>query len=700
MSNPDPDPRLPDFPSRPDRSGEESGTEEALLPGSSTRWLTEAKAAPWPEALDEPGRLAAFWRRFPPAPAPAPPSGREFLPLVIGVTGHRDPRPEDLPSLRGSLRGVFATLRAHCPHTPLLLLSALADGADRLTAEVFLETPGARLAVPLPLELGDYLRTIDDRAAFEALLARAENVFLIPEPPPVEDGPGMPEPDYRREPHCYAALGAFLVERSHLLLALWDGKAIEKIGGTSQVARQALTGQAGLQPGLRAELLPLTGHPLLHIHTPRRSGPDGPAETDPVPGTAVMLAPAEPEDSLDLFRLTLDRLETFNRRLPALDGRNLVPDLWPVDREGDLTQRERLIQALQTQAEALAGGWSGRLRRRLKALFVSGWVALIGFQVYRLVDFFAPGRPLWPYILACCLATAAVLAGYAQAHLGGWQNKHLSYRGLAEAWRVQFYWRVFGVERSVARQSFSGERVEDYGETRWLRLALAYTEFPAGEDLPAPAGDRDRRLLARELWLGRQRRFFLEKSAAARRKKEECLWPAIVTLALGSVWVVLAKFFQVLADVGHLEGRFLLIVFLSLVMFVAAFDTYHRLSRQVGDHRKWLAVVLAGSALISLALFFPQRPLSPGLSLVLSAGGVIFLGTGGLFVGFLKLSAHAENARRYEASERLFSRALELLALGAWPEREVIAFLGRRALMENSVWLRQHLERPINLPIS
>ena len=48
------------------------------------------------------------------------------------------------------MRGIFVGLRQRYPHTPLVLLSALAEGADRLVARVGLAA-GARLIAVLPM---------------------------------------------------------------------------------------------------------------------------------------------------------------------------------------------------------------------------------------------------------------------------------------------------------------------------------------------------------------------------------------------------------------------------------------------------------------------------------------------------------------------------------------------------------------------
>lgn len=92
------------------------------------------------------------------------------LPLVLGITGHRDLREEDREALEAFVGGVFTDLRARYPRTPLTLLSPLAEGADRLAARVALES-GVRLIVPLPMPRELYERDFPtSRAEFDRLL--------------------------------------------------------------------------------------------------------------------------------------------------------------------------------------------------------------------------------------------------------------------------------------------------------------------------------------------------------------------------------------------------------------------------------------------------------------------------------------------------------------------------------------------------
>ena len=55
-------------------------------------------------------------------------------PVVIGVTGHRDLRGQDKEKLRAAVRGELEALHSKCPHSPLLLLTGLAEGAEKITA--------------------------------------------------------------------------------------------------------------------------------------------------------------------------------------------------------------------------------------------------------------------------------------------------------------------------------------------------------------------------------------------------------------------------------------------------------------------------------------------------------------------------------------------------------------------------------------
>src|SRR5712691_11464799 len=162
------------------------------------------------------------------------------LPLVIGVTGHRDLRDEDVPRLEREIAGIIARLRRDYldAETPIVVLSALAEGADRLVARVAL-AHGAYLIAPLPLPLDEYRRDFEpglkpgNMAEFDALFAQALAAPVMP-----LHGTSLEalRADRKKRAEQYRAVGIFIAQHCHVLLALWDGNNDNMaMGGSAEV---------------------------------------------------------------------------------------------------------------------------------------------------------------------------------------------------------------------------------------------------------------------------------------------------------------------------------------------------------------------------------------------------------------------------------------------------------------------------------
>lgn len=196
-----------------------------------------------------------------------------LIPFVIGVTGHRDLCPDDIPALETAVCSVFDELRSRMPSTPLVLLSGLAEGADQLAARVALSSRVQLIAVlPMPAPL--YRSTLDDSAQepFDALLAWASEVIDLPLGDATEEQLRA-SPDSRVD--RYEALVVFLATHSQALIALWDGVPSEKRGGTAQVVRYMLEG-----PPCASKERPPAG-PVYYIQTARLSNARAPTRGAP-----------------------------------------------------------------------------------------------------------------------------------------------------------------------------------------------------------------------------------------------------------------------------------------------------------------------------------------------------------------------------------------------------------------------------------
>ena len=148
--------------------------------------------------------------------------------FMFGVSGHRDPLEEDSPELQKQIGIVFDHFRSAYPNASFELLSPLAEGADRIAAEVGLRT-GMRLIVPLPMAQTEYERdftTTESLHEFRRLLGAAASVFEVSS---TEAGSRASK---------YAAAGDYIARQSNALILLWDGEDNSKMGGTAWVKKR------------------------------------------------------------------------------------------------------------------------------------------------------------------------------------------------------------------------------------------------------------------------------------------------------------------------------------------------------------------------------------------------------------------------------------------------------------------------------
>lgn len=147
--------------------------------------------------------------------------------LTIGVTGHRILMEED--KIVAGIDRALDSVERRDSRRPLVGLSALAEGADRLVAERILARPGARLHAVLPLPRDDYAADFaseSSRRRFRELLALTEEVLELPA--------------RSSRAGAYEAVGLYLLDHCDVVLAVWDGGRAQGRGGTGAVATRAL----------------------------------------------------------------------------------------------------------------------------------------------------------------------------------------------------------------------------------------------------------------------------------------------------------------------------------------------------------------------------------------------------------------------------------------------------------------------------
>lgn len=566
------------------------------------------------------------------------------LPIVLGVSGHRDL--EDVERVRDLLFEQIASLEKAYPFTPFVALSSLAEGADRLFAQVILDR-GIPLYVPLPFAAEEYEKDFPQSLEdFRAFCHQAEAVFTVPlaasvDPQHIGRAPDTQECHADRDLQ-YAMAGIYLAQRSHILFALWDGKPARGIGGTAQVVNYRLCGRpqdldlppADLQ---RMQHLvpfsplddPETGI-VYHMLVRRRQDP-------PLP-QGVTLERKKPP-SYDRFGDPLTRMDAYNKRLIEKGATPIHDDGAPKPRPDGLgrgifaQEYERLSQRFSRAGE-LAEHQVQDVRQSFAYIF---WVA--GLAVTCETYFSGPGWPpegwglasLWAYLILLL-----VIFWRIRTMRQNQKNMEaIDCRALAEGLRVQRAWFRSGLPDLVS-QRYLRRYSQSLG---WVRHALqgacvTYHAHPSPQDIT----------YVQTHWIDEQRNY-LRKAAKVREHR--------------------MIFFRMLA-----------IIFIALAFLLAFL----------------LAVLLSSDSLWIVTRY--KDPLT-----VVAFCIPLFTAIAGLLSGYNEFAAYEDDIREFTRNFSLFEVASERLTNASIHEQqELIRQLGLEALIENANWALLHKSHEARLP--
>jgi hypothetical protein len=624
------------------------------------------------------------------------------LPLVVGVTGHRDLRDQDIPALEAAVDGIFRRLKADYRTargpTPIIVLTALAEGADQLVARVA-QRNDAQLIAPMPMPIEEYRQDFEHGLKPNAL-EEFDAWIKLPIPKPVV--PVTPGDPAEKRNEQYRAVGLFIVRHCDILIALWDGEEEGKaVGGTAEIVDFKLNGIGlGESDSPRASLDAPEIGPVIHVVTPRvKSAEPPPVSVEPWgkeflaqfrTRLAALEAEAPADDEAKARRdakakelkraaerwTTLDIVVTltrqFNREYRGLvakkAGRERVQE--SLDRlfENPNGQRDQEAgdKAIETAgrwcnlyavADALAQKWQRRFKQDW------AWLFALGFAAFALFEVFAHLAPVGEELGArfdvqdryARMTDLLLLSGYVVAfpliygifRLGRArqdQEQFLDYRALAEALRVAVFWKLNGIGSVADAYPIKLPR-----ELAWVKTCLLNEElldFASGP--PATAPDPKSYGWARTIWIDGQLSYFRSKGPRHLEEAERCERISLIILA-GALIVAMAL----------LVGRW--------------FDA--KLLAPFILHHQWGQELL----LFCIALL-------PGLAAV--------------FAGYAEALAFRAQSRQFDRMRELFERALFLLPPTPDPAqgehvRGLFREVGSEAMRENAEWVAIYRQRPL-----
>ena len=423
--------------------------------------------------------------------------------LVVAVTGHRDIKVTEVASIEGLTRTFFANVREQFPDLPILLMSPLAEGSGRVVAKIALDM-GIEIIVPLPMPRDLYVDDFgsdNSLAEFEELCSRGE-VFELP----LVEGNTLESIRYEGPERTlqYAQLGVFLSSHCQILLAIWDGKEINKLGGTSHVVRYHLTDtMPGFikHPLISPQLLAGNENDLVYHIASSRDRRHDTMVADLSPGDAgyytatsyLNFAEQMPEAFVRIFH----QMERFNIDVTRHGAENEKESLVEDSSRDNIGEAARLIDSYFSIANKLAITFQRRVNFSLRTLYTLAVLLGLSFILYSDVENME--YMIWIFLLFFAIGVGLYLV----AKRMDWHRKYLDYRALAEGHRVLFYWRVAGVADESGSTFVHDNFLQKQDiEVGWIRNVMRFVSLTSRKyDGKPKAGGLN---YAIEHWIGHQ----------------------------------------------------------------------------------------------------------------------------------------------------------------------------------------------------
>jgi hypothetical protein len=571
------------------------------------------------------------------AVAPAPTFGR--MPFVLGVTGHRVLPANDLARIEHAVRERFAWLRRTMPHTPIVVVSAQAEGADRLVAKLATKE-GFEVWTVLPTAAGEYEKdfvTEDSRNEFHRMIEGSARILNASDLSRLN-------PEFAERPQIYVNAGYEICRLSHALLAIWDGQESDRLGGTAQVVGAFLTGR--FADAAKTSLsFPDCG---LVFHVPvgtesTESVLDDQHSRTLVPHLGDAGKPFLPQGEHELrrrFTAGLHGLDSFNRRakdlLPQPDNKadELLPRAFAWRDDAVLTNWLSLYSVADTDSYAAMN----RRHRALKAVVILFALSMMATLLY---GGLITGSS-WPLLLGLALLSVSYLVY--RSHRGSEDdNVWIGCRALSEFLRVAISWRACGIQEPY-HHVIADEQILPMD---WLGMASRWIDNEARIAAPPEHSAETAKAVAAH-WIDGQIDYFSgSKNKIDHHGKKARKFGKTSAVLIGLALVV-DLLTMVLDHVLTAQSR-------DLALEATAWTMYGY----------W--------ALLSLA------------AVVAAYSGIM---------------AHAEHESEYSHALIKFQIAQAGLAEASSSEiqGDLLIKLGKSAVRETAGWVRLHMGRPLRLP--
>jgi len=467
--------------------------------------------------------------------------------LVVGITGHRDIPEEDADKLKEKIRRIFKELMEEYPNTPLLLLTPLAEGADRIAAKAAIEE-GIDYVVVLPFQEEEYVKDFpESKEEYYNLTDKEKHrnlkgIFSLEYIMTDNAKHYGPERD-----KLYENVGAYIVRHSQILIGLWDGKEGKK-GGTSEIIKLKLKGLPDEYHPHRDKLdKPDTG-PAYIINTRRKGSNSADSTSD------LELEIKYPEDeNRDYFNDIFKRFDEFNEESEKLGKAEIEESRKKL--ANDSSDKEKFVSYIYAEADTLAIKYKRKWRYYNTILIVVGVMTTLIF-----VSYFLMNSNYLLLFYGILFTLFAILFKFLNI-FHKYHQKYVDYRVLAEGLRILFFMRLAGLHEDPEDYYLKKHRIN----FRWGR------EIIRSANIFDPQPEPDFQTIG-EYWIKPENDYY-KKNADENNRRSITYKKLSLAFFISSILVILITITLKFLNIGD---HFIILIALIIIFPVVsgAFETY------------------------------------------------------------------------------------------------------------------------------
>ncbi|MGH1461865.1 MAG: hypothetical protein ACRBB6_07510 [Neptuniibacter sp.] len=504
--------------------------------------------------------------------------GKSGFVFSIGLTGHRDIRDESIADLRATLRKELVAIKERFVTLPVELVTGLAEGADTLATEVALEI-GLPVRAVLPMPRSLYETDFSGEAHANLLKLINDSRITVDELPLP---PGMLDSDFQDEESrtvCYEQLMDYLVRRSNVLIALWDGETNGRTGGTSDVLVRYLSSTESTASSTGAfeviddaDLAVDQSDLVVWVKTTRQSSENRSEKTEisylvqaGANGLVCKLAqiPVAITDRWGEF----DQY-AYERNSSVGSDVTVYPISTPQDASVDTITA--LIDEEFVRADQLAMANQSQSDRLFKLFGLMAATMGLTFLLYAKIAALS-----WFLITYVMLFLGGFIL-FSVSAKRGWFGRHLAFRALAEALRIRFFLVLSGGgDAGPTRRMFQLTGIDRFKGFGWIGDAIRCTE-PLTYESDVPL--KERVSSTSERWIKDQAAYFSRKHHHLHHQHEQL---EIVKKGLffasfiGAVTLLFFKKTLYGFHISDIDGKTLVVFFMGLLpLWLAIWEIY------------------------------------------------------------------------------------------------------------------------------